>query len=110
MGRTVRPDRPPQFVRGPTFEIAGKFFVVSLAHASKRGRAMSDRKLSFSEHMAQAKDNAANARYRGKQSGQHRSWNWKRHYESQQDWELDQAHRKLLKAESQQAWELDQAR
>ena len=61
---------------------------------------MTDRqkvKQSFSERMAQAKDNAANARYRGKQSGQHRSWNYKRHYESRQDWARNQLYIEALK-------------
>src|SRR5262245_5929092 len=53
--------------------------------------------ISFSERMAQAKDNAANARYRGKQSGQHRSWNYKRHYENRQDWARNQLYMAALR-------------
>jgi hypothetical protein len=48
--------------------------------------------------MAQAKDDAANARYRGKHTGKSApGWNYKRHYESRQDWALNQLYLEALK-------------
>jgi hypothetical protein len=53
---------------------------------------------SFSERMAEAKDNAANARYRGKHTGKSApGWNWRRSYESRQDWALNQLYMEALK-------------